>query len=66
MSRRELASANKNPPRGIGTFFNRCKNWSSISVAPSKRKPSPRKLEPHEVIAKLKARVARIHEGEEE
>ena len=38
---------------------------AALQSAFAKRKPSPRKLEPHEVIAKLKARTARIHEGEE-
>lgn len=38
---------------------------AALQSAFAKRKRSPRKLEPHEVVAKLKARTARIHEGEE-
>lgn len=39
---------------------------AALQSAFAKRKPSPRKLEPHEVVAKLKARATRIHKGEEE
>lgn len=63
MSARDRYATTKNPPRSIGTLFDAERNLvSPLRGRPSRRKPSPRKLEAHEVIAKLKARAPK--EGE--
>lgn len=52
-----------NPARSVGCIFDAIRNYSGgpgsrvwAGRPPKMAKPSPRKLEPHEVIAKLKAR----------
>lgn len=53
-----------NPKRSVATVFDAVRNLYGGPASlgwlkgRSNRKPSPRKLEPHEVVAKLKARKA--------
>jgi hypothetical protein len=61
VSRREFSSIASNPKRSVGCIFDGVRNLyagpgSRVWAGKPGRKSSPRKLEPHEVIAKLKAR----------
>jgi hypothetical protein len=48
-----------NPKYSVATVFNAARNMFAQKISRNpRRKPSPRKLEPHEVVARLKNRRA--------